>query len=296
LGWFVTPERFRDTGNDHGDIAMNGSLDAVVDPLPVASSDDDQQKKYCLHEQIMIQQARKAAMGELLGVVAHKWRQPLNVISLLVQNIKDAWDFGELDESFLQQSTFRILEQVNLLSHTIDDFRSYLNPSNGEEQFNPEQSVREVIAVLSSCFTNFARITLLATDEEQEVQVTGSRHGFQQVAHNLLCNANDALFEQQRRNGSAFSGLITISFQRDEHHIIITVSDNGGGIEESMKDRIFDPFFTTKKNSNGFGVGLYLSKIIVENSMLGSLWHENSADGSRFFIRLPIATVARRPS
>jgi len=265
---------------------LNSNLEARVEEI---------RQKQLEHECVMIYQARRAAMGEVLGMIAHKWRQPLNAISLSVQNLADAWEFGEINEELLNRSTARVMEQVNLLSKTIDDYRSFINPSVTAEHFNPVQCVKAQVPLLTSLFSCFTAIEIRDTDLiKDDIQVAGSQDAFQQVMQNLLSNANDAVQEQQCRVGTAFCGVIIVDFRRVKNDIIITVADNGGGISESIQEHIFDPFFTTKSGNNGLGIGLHLSKSIIENNMNGSLWFENIPGGARFNIRLPLLTGYKR--
>ncbi len=265
---------------------LNSNLEARVEEM---------RQKQLEHECIMIYQARRAAAGEVLGMIAHKWRQPLNAISLSVQNLTDAWEFGEINEELLNRSTARVMEQVNLLSKTIDDYRSFISPSVTAEHFNPIQCVKVQAPLLTSLFSCFTAIEIRDTDViKDDIQIAGSQDAFQQVMHNLLSNANDAVQEQQCRVGTAFYGVITVDFRRVKNDIIITVADNGGGISESIQEHIFDPFFTTKPNNSGLGIGLHLSKTIIENNMNGSLWFENIPGGARFNIRLPLLTGYKR--
>lgn len=274
-------------------MRTNAELNRVQSVLAVRI--DEEKQRHAVHEQIMIQQARKAAMGEMMGVVAHKWRQPLSAISLMVQNMKDAWEYGEFDEELLNQASSGVVEQVDHLSHTIDEFRSYLSPPGCGDYFSPKQCVKDAVILLSNCFSHFTTIEIQdANLQDDDLQVAGSHYGFQQVMHNLLRNANDAVQEQQHRIGADFAGAITISFQQQENDIVIKIADNGGGIPESIKEQIFDPLFTTKQNNKGLGVGLYVSRMIIENSMGGRLWSKNDNDGALFFVRLPILPAERR--
>ncbi|HIJ87301.1 MAG TPA: HAMP domain-containing histidine kinase [Desulfuromonadales bacterium] len=253
-------------------------------------------QKQLEHERIMIHQARRAAMGEALGVIAHKWRQPLNAISLSVQNIKDAWECGEINEELLERATLNVMERIKLLSHMIDDYRSYIKPSVSTEHFNPIQCVKVLVPLLTNVLSCFAAIEIQDVDAlREDIQVAGSQDTFRQVLHNLLSNAADAVQKQKVRFGTTLCGAITIAFRRVESDIIITVADNGGGIAESLQEKIFDPLFTTKDDKGGFGIGLYLSKIIIENSMDGSLWFDNIPGGARFSIRLPCLAVKKGP-
>jgi signal transduction histidine kinase len=257
---------------------------------------EEVRQKQLEHERIMIHQARRTAMGESLGAIAHKWRQPLNAISLTVQNIKDAWVCGEIDEELLDRATLQVMERITFLSQMIDDYRSSAKPSVSTEQFNPIQYMKALVPLLTGVLSCLTVIEIQDPDAvSEDLQVAGSQESFRQVIHNLLCNAADAVQKQKVRFGASFCGAVTIAFRRVENDIIITVADNGGGIAESLKEQIFDPLFTTKDNNGGFGIGLYLSKIIIRNSMNGSLWFDNIPGGARFSIRLPCLVVEKRP-
>ena len=271
----------------HGETTeLNSNLEARVEEM---------RQKQLEHECIMIYQARRAAMGKVLGMVAHKWRQPLNAISLSVQNLTDAWEFGGSNEELLNRSTLRIMEHVNLLSQAIDEYSSLINPSVTAEHFNPIQCVKVQVPLLTCLFSSFTAIEIRDTDVIQDdIRIAGLQDAFQQVMQNLFSNANDAVQEQQCSVGTAFCGVIIVDFRRVKNDIIISVADNGGGIRASIQEQIFDPFFTTKPNNSGLGIGLHLSKTIIENNMNGSLWFENIPGGARFNIRLPLLTGYKR--
>lgn len=264
--------------------------------LNMKSCLDQAEQKLAERERIMIHQAGHAAMGKMLGLVAHKWRQPLSVISLLIQNMKDAWEYGEFDEELLHESSLNIMEQVNRLSGTIEDFRNYLTPRGCSEFFDPKQCVKDMVTLLSNCFSNFSDVKLVEQElPVEDLQVSGSHYGFQQVIHNLLTNANDAIQQQRKREaGTGFSGLITISFCREEDVLVISVADNGTGVDELIQEQIFEPFFSSKQHNGGFGVGLCLSKIIIENSMGGRLFLGKTDSGALFNIHLPLIPAERR--
>jgi signal transduction histidine kinase len=248
---------------------------------------EEERQKQLEHDQIMLHQARHAAMGEILGVIAHKWRQPLNSISLIIQNMVDAWKYGEMDDELVERSEYRVMEQISLLSRTIDDFRSFLDPVTVSEYFDPVESVKSVIAMLSGIFSDFSAVNIMVEEDSSGViQVHGCQHAFQQVIFNLLSNANDAIRERQRGNSRMSNGIITVSFTSSEDDVVISVADNGGGIIDSSIKHIFEPYFTTKEKNDVFGIGLYTSRLIVEKSMNGSLWFENIHEGACFNIRL----------
>lgn len=251
---------------------------------------EEMRSKQVEHERVMIHQARHAAMGEMLGTIAHQWRQPLHSISLVVQNMKDAWEYGEFNGELLERSIFQAMEQIMYLSRTIDDFRTYLNPVKMTNYIRPQQCIEESVGLLSSWFSNFPAIELQKSDGAEElILIAGCQNAFKQVLLNLLNNASDAVQEQQRRIGSVFRGVITIQLRSCGNDVVITVTDNGGGIDESVMKHIFEPYFTTKPKANGIGIGLYVARLIVENSLNGTLWAENIPGGAQFGIRLPVS-------
>ncbi len=235
-----------------------------------------------------IDQARHSAVGEFLGVVAHKWRQPLNTIALIIHNMVDAWKYGEMNDELIDRSESRAMEQINLLTRSIDNFRSFLDPENTTEYFYPAESIKSVAAQLSGWVSGSSSIEVRVTDESGDaLQAAGCQHAFERVMVNLICNANDAIEERQRVSNTKVEGIISVSLTRVDNKIVIMVADNGGGIDESKSSHIFKPYFTTKQKNGGFGMGLYLSKLIIENSMNGNLWFKSIPDGTRFSIMLP---------
>lgn len=253
---------------------------------------EEMRQKQAENERVMIHQARHAAMGEMLGTIAHQWRQPLHAISLVVQNIKDAREYGEFNDELLDRSIFQTMEQVMRLSRTIDDFRMFLNPAKTSEFFNPIKCIDECVGLLSGWFSDYPDIEVLhAEGAGANIRIAGCQDAFKQVILNLFNNASDIVKERQRKIGSSFRGLISINFRCRDDDAVIGIADNGGGIPESALEHIFEPYFTTKEKSNGIGIGLYVSRLIIENSMNGSLCAENITDGSLFEIRVPVAEI-----
>jgi signal transduction histidine kinase len=253
---------------------------------------EEMRQQQIKHESLIIHPARQAAMGEMLSTIAHQWRQPLQVISLAVQNMKDAWEYGEFNGELLDRSVFKTMEQVMYLSRTIDDFSSFLKPVKATEYFNPILCIEESVGLLSGWFSGFPAIEMRKAGEaEATIRISGCQNAFKQVVLNVLNNANDAIQEQKRRIGQSFQGLITISIQRREENAVISIADNGGGINESVKEHIFEPYFSTKDKANGIGIGLYVSRLIIENSMNGSIRAENTPEGALFGIILPVTMV-----
>ncbi len=253
-------------------------------------------------EQVLIQQSKMAAMGEMLGAIAHQWRQPLNVLGLIIQNLEDAHARGELDRAYLERTVQKAMTQIDRMSRTIDDFRSFFLPDKERTRFDVMQAVGEVFSLLSAqlvagnisfrlacrdhgvCFT---RVEDIAPCPDKTV--TGFRNEFEHVIMNMVTNAREAIVEARASGKLAeyAPGRIACEFRSADGRLCIDVSDNGGGMPEDILDRIFEPYFTTKGPDKGTGLGLYMSKVIVEEHMRGKLSARNSADGAVFTIELP---------
>lgn len=245
-------------------------------------------------ERLFTQQARMAAMGEMVGAIAHQWRQPLNSLALVVQDLREAEEAGELDKQYLNEAVEQSMDYIQHMSQTIDDFRSFLKPSLVEEKFDLVKAVLQSVKISKPQIVNHDIDLVLnglngldgRDKSEQPVTVFGYPNEFKQVILNLIGNAKDAIEEKRIVNrGSGFKGKITITFERDPA-IKIFVEDNGLGIPSKVIDRIFDPYFTTKDPTVGTGIGLYLSKEIIEKKMSGFLFVENIEPGARFTIIL----------
>jgi len=228
-------------------------------------------------EQMLIQQSRFAAMGEMIGNIAHQWRQPLNALGLLLQNIENAYEMNILDEAYVR----RVVEKGNRLtqgmSQTIDDFRNFFKPNKKYEFFSISESLYNTMDLLKSSLENNAVTVNLDVDES--ISIKGFASEFSQVLLNIVNNARDVLIEKVVEDRK-----LSIRVFRDKENAYVEVEDNAGGISEKIFEKIFDPYFTTKDEGKGTGIGLYMSKTIIENSMKGLLKVTNSDRGAKFTI------------
>ena len=254
------------------------------------------------NERMMMQQSKLAAMGEMLGAIAHQWRQPLNVVGLIVQRIEDAYARGKLDREYLEETVEKAMSQILHMSKTIDDFRSFYKPDKEKTVFDAMRAVGDVLSLVSAqlaadnivfrltchthgkTFENEADVVFCA-----EKAVEGFRNEFEHAILNLVNNARDAIIEKKARGGIVGSerGLLSFDFYDANGKVIIKVSDNGGGIPPEAMGSIFDPYFTTKETTKGTGLGLYMSKVIVEEHMHGKLSADNTEAGVTFTLELP---------
>lgn len=253
------------------------------------------------HEAMLIQQAKLAAMGEMVNTIAHQWRQPLNTLGLCLQNINDAYQHDELAPDYFARTSRKAMNQIGLMSRTIDDFRNFFKPDKVKTTFNSMQAVGKVLTLVSpqleahgvgwqlTCATlkkTFTRVDKIISCPETEIE--GYPNEFEHVILNLINNAKDAILEQQclAESGRLEEGLIDITFSREGQLVVIRISDNGIGIRLGLKERIFEPYFTTKEQSHGTGLGLYICKVIIEEHMYGKLTNEDRETGACFTIKI----------
>lgn len=237
-------------------------------------------------DKLLAQQARLAAMGEMMQNVAHQWRQPLNALGLMIQNVCLDYEDGLLEATQMQRFKDESKQVVAAMSRTIDDFRDFFMPRTVRESFCVCDSARDAVNLVAATFAKHG----IQIDQQgccDPCPVEGFRNEYAQVVLNLLVNAKDAILSQ----GMA-EGVITISTCLDDGMTVLCVTDNGGGIAPQVLDKAFDPYFTTK--AKGTGIGLYMSRMIVAK-MGGSLVLVNEPGGVRAEVRVP-AKVAEIPA
>ena len=241
-------------------------------------------KKQQEQEQMMIEQSKMAAMGEMISAIAHQWRQPLNILALYIQDMNGAYEANEIDEKYVDKIVSNSMKQINFMSSTIDDFRNFFTPNKEKENFSIIEQLTKTIDLLRPQLKAHNIVIELDNDD---CKVWGYPNEFQQVALNLINNAKDAILENQQKNNE-LNGLITIEGKEDGSNYKISFCDNGGGIEQSILHKIFEPYFTTKFPKNGTGVGLYMVKEIIGRHYNGSVTVANKENGAEFTIIIPL--------
>lgn len=232
-------------------------------------------------EQLLIQQSRLAAMGEMMVNIAHQWRQPLNVVGLIVQGLSFSSRMGAIDKQEIETQTAKAMELILHMSRTIDDFRDFFSPDKAKEQFSTKEVVDKVLSLLDGDL-QILQVKVDTESEENECcYVEGFRNEFLQVVLNIVTNSRDAL-----RDRKITDPKITIRLFKESGHSVLTIADNAGGIDEEIMDKIFDPYFTTKGPDKGTGIGLFMSKTIIEKHMGGTLRVKNTPDGAEFRIQI----------
>lgn len=220
-------------------------------------------------DEIMFRQSRLASMGEMIGNIAHQWRQPLNALSLIIQSFQMKRMAGvELSNTFIDEQTKEGMALASMMSETIDDFRNFFKPNRQIEQFSLKERMNHSLQLIKEYYTKSGIEMMLSVREDADIY--GYPNEFSQVVMNLFSNAKDALEENEIENK-----LIEAVIYKQEDKAIIQVIDNGGGIDEVVRQKMFEPYFTTKHKASGTGIGLYMSQQIIEKQMQGSIIAEN---------------------
>ncbi|BCS55509.1 PAS domain S-box protein [Geobacter sp. SVR] len=225
-------------------------------------------------EQLLIQQARLAAMGEMIGNIAHQWRQPLNTLGLILQELPLCYEQNMLTREYLDGSVSKAMQLIYHMSQTIDGFRNFFKPDKQQKVFRIQEVLEKTISIIEASLT--ALKIKIETIVEEDAVVDGSPNEFSQVILNILINARDAFIARKVEQPRVMAKIF-----RTEGRSVLTISDNAGGIPENIIEKIFDPYFTTKGPDKGTGLGLFMSKNIMSN-MNGSLSVRNSGDGAEF--------------
>ncbi|ADD69486.1 multi-sensor signal transduction histidine kinase [Denitrovibrio acetiphilus DSM 12809] len=253
------------------------------------------------NEQLLFEQAKFAAMGQMISAIAHQWRQPLNALALYTQDIEDAYDAGEVDGVYLRGFVVNSMKLIHHMSGTIDDFRNFFHSSNKREPVSIVSVVSESVSLISTQLRNqnIDYEIIVRSDREEEIfknalpdadakygkDILISSSEMKQVLLNILQNARDAIAEK-RNNSLRDAGNIYITIEYKEMKVAVSISNDGVKIPDDSFVRIFDPYYTTKPEGEGTGIGLYMSKVMVEDHMGGLLTACNVEDGAKFTVTL----------
>lgn len=231
-------------------------------------------------EEMMLAQSRHVAMGEMIGMIAHQWRQPITVIAMGANNMLADIALESVEIENFKHESQQILKQTEYLSKTIDDFRTFFRPNKEKDEIKVIDIFLEAKQIMGKSLENH-NIELALTDNSNETILTYSRE-LLQVVLNLLKNAKEALDAKKTQDA-----YIHVNIESSTDCIVILVCDNGGGIDENLLERIFEPYFSTKDAKTGTGLGLYMSKTIIEKHLYGIIRASNSDKGACFTVTLP---------
>lgn len=269
-------------------VGEDGEVKNYIAVFTNITKEKDQEELLKKKEQMLFQQSKMASMGEMLENIAHQWRQPLSVISTAASGVQIKKEFQILNDEYLDDSLKLIVSSTQHLSKTIDDFRNFFRQDKEKVEFLLTDCIEKTLNIVSSKFVsrgiklekNFTDITIL-----------GFQNELVQVIMNILNNARDAL-----ESIAEDDRMIFISTHIDKDNAILIITDTAGGIKDEILEKIFEPYFTTKHQSQGTGIGLYMSREIITKHIHGTLLaenktfihHEKSYTGASFIISVPM--------
>ncbi len=245
-------------------------------------------------DKLLFQQSKMASMGEMIGNIAHQWRQPLSTISTASSGMKFQKEFGELSDEDFVSCIDAIVKSTKYLSSTIDDFRNFFNADKEMKRFNLHDAIEKSLSLMeSSIKSNFIHIE---KDVDRQIFVFGYKNEFIQACMNILANSKDALLN---KNLDDENKVIFVSVKKAEERVLITIKDNAGGIASDIIGKICEPYFTTKHKSQGTGIGLYMTHQIISQHMNGELkvinefveYKGKKYKGAKFTISLKIDNI-----
>ena len=252
-------------------LQLNQELDSRV---------RDEIQKNMDKDLLLQRQARLAGMGEMIGNIAHQWRQPINSLGLILSDLEDASLYGECNLAYIQTAVSKSKNIIQKMSSTIDDFRHFFRADKSLGTFNLKQVSDECLNLVEAAMkSNNINIVVRC---EHDVFVSGYANEYSQALMNILSNAKDAIVDRKIAEGE-----IIIEIGEEGGFGVHTVTDNGGGIPEEVLPKIFEPHFTTK--TLGVGIGLYMTLVSIEKNMRGRISAENVPGGTRFSVYLPKA-------
>jgi len=254
----------------HDISSLNISLEARI----ARAVDEIRQK-----DQMLIVQGRLAAMGEMINNIAHQWRQPLNSLGLLIQLLPSIYGTDEFTDEFLKKNTSKGMELIQHMSRTIDDFKNFFKPDKKAVSFGVNQMITRTLSLIDESIVD--QKIRIALHNEGDPMADGYPNEYGQVLLNILTNAADALVAN-----NVDAALISIHAFAEGGKSVVTITDNAGGIADEIIGSLFDPYFTTKGPDQGTGIGLFMSKTIIEKNMGGKLTVRNIGEGAEFRIEI----------
>lgn len=241
------------------------------------------QKEIEQHKNVLLEQSKSAAMGEMIAIIAHQWRQPLQSVSILVQKLPIVKMMeGKIEDDFLDEVVEEVVKQLVYMSKTIDNFRDFFLPNKSKEFISIKKLLDKSLEFTSLFIKNDSiKINILA---KEDFEIFIYVNELIQVLINILKNSKDAMHENNIKNKE-----INIKYYKENSFAIIEIEDNAKGILKNIIEKVFDPYFSTKSNKNGTGLGLYMSKTIIEKHCNGKISVSNSKNGALFKITLPMS-------
>jgi len=259
---------------------VSGNIIGILGLYQDITQEHETREKLKEKERLLHVQSRQAAMGEMISMIAHQWKQPLSTISAVANDIQVQQALGSSSEKEMIEQSKVILDQTQFLSQTISDFRNFFIQEKSTKTIKVEDTINDALLIINKLLL-YNNIELRTVNNSQRTFITYPKE-LQHVFINLMKNSVDALMENKQDDG-----WIEISSKETDEFLIIEVGDNAGGIDSDILERIFDPYFSTKDEQVGTGLGLHMSKVIIEQHLKGNLSCHNSNVGAVFTLNLP---------
>ncbi len=230
-------------------------------------------------ELLLIEQNKMAALGEMIGNIAHQWKQPLNTISIIVSGLKLEKIMGTLKVEELEKPFDDILDSINYSSNTINTFKNFVKEKKEKKEMIVQDRIEQSLKIVGPVLEYNDIQLKLELNKDKPISFVSVSGELDEVIINILNNAKDAIIENK-----IIDSWIKIEVTKNDSKCIVSIEDNAGGIPDHIIDSIFDQYYTTKENSNGTGIGLYMSRRIITETLNGDLYVKNSENGAKFFI------------
>ncbi len=230
----------------------------------------------------LFEQSKRAEIGEMIGNIAHQWRQPLAIVNTILAILKEKNDADILTKDDISKKLISIEKRVSYMSDTIEDFMNYYKPNKDKTSFSILIAIKKALEIAN--YTKDNETVEINIDIQRDIKIFGLLNEFVQVIVSILSNIYDISEERLIKDIK-----IDINLEEKDGFILLLISDNAGGIDKDIASKIFNPYFTTKHQSIGTGLGLHIAKMIIEDKMDGSLTAKNNAKGATFMIRIQVA-------
>lgn len=241
-----------------------------------------------LKNHLLAQQSKFVTTGELIENIVHQWKQPLSALNSLLLNIHVQNTLTGLSVEKLNEEVDRATKLIQIMNSTIDDFRNFYKADKEKVEFSIESCMKDVILILESSLKR-ENIKVVNTIDS-DIYISGFKNEFTQVLLNIINNSKDAFVQNNIENRE-----INIATHIENYKVVLQIYDTAGGISEENIEKIFEPHFTTKEELEGTGIGLHISKIIIENDMDGTINVENFRGGARFKLVFPLSASIKKP-
>ncbi len=286
LGWYETFKEQNSNMYERHRIELEETLREKTSELQLLNATlhqrvNDEIEKNREKEKHLIYQSRLAQMGEMISMIAHQWRQPLAAIAATASAMQLKAMKGQFDQTFYLEALSNMNRYSKHLSSTIDDFRSFFKPNKEKQLFSLKDEVERALEIIGSMLQSHH--IEVSVEYKADPKVFAHANEVRQVILNLIKNAEDILIEKR-----IDSPKIEVVLEVRDEVVLLTIGDNGGGFDEAIKERLFEPYFTTKEKRDGTGLGLYMSKTIIEEHCKGGISARNGSEGAIFELKLPL--------